>query len=297
MYDYMLGGRENFQADRSAAESVLRIFPETKQKVRENRAFLRRAVGYLSEQGIRQFLDIGSGLPTQDNVHEVAHEVNADAKVVYVDHDPVVVSHGNALLAKSEQVIVVQADFREPKALLGLPAIRQHLDFAEPVAVILLQVLHFVSDEEDPAGIVATFKDALCSGSFLVLGQLSGDDIPEDVLARAVQAYSSASGLWLRGKDQIRRLFDGFDLVEPGLTPEHAWRLGPGGAPEQLVTTGWVGVARKPLLIGPGGGVRRGGVIPFQLECADAVDHEAWQIGKAPARGEPQSRQPGRDLL
>jgi hypothetical protein len=285
MYDYMLGGRENFQADRSAAESVLRIFPETKQKVRENRAFLRRAVGYLSEQGIRQFLDIGSGLPTQDNVHEVAHEVNPGAKVVYVDHDPVVVSHGNALLAKSEQVIVVQADFREPKALLGLPPIRQHLDFAQPVAVILLQVLHFVSDEDDPEGIVAAFKDALCSGSFLVLGQLSGDDIPEDVRARAMQAYSSASGLWLRGKDQIGRLFDGFELVEPGLTPEHAWRPGPGGAPEQLMTTGWVAVARKPLLIGPGGGVRRGGAIPFQLERADAVDHEAWQIRKPPACG------------
>jgi hypothetical protein len=290
MYDYMLGGRENFQADRSAAESVLRVLPETKQKVRENRAFLRRAVGFLSEQGIRQFLDIGSGLPTQDNVHEVAHEVNADAKVVYVDHDPVVVSHGNALLAKSEQVIVVQADFRQPEALLGLSAIREHLDFAQPVAVILLQVLHFVSDEEDPAGIVAALKDAFCSGSFLVIGQISGDDIPEDVLARGLQAYSGASGLWLRGKDQILRLFDGFDLVEPGLTPEHAWRPGPGGAPERLVTTGWVGVARKPLLIGPG-------AIPFQLECADAVDHEAWQIGKPPAWGEPQSRQPGRDLL
>ena len=287
----MLGGRENFQADRSAAESVLRIFPETKQKVRENRAFLRRAVGYLSEQGIRQFLDIGSGLPTQDNVHEVAHEVNPDAKVVYVDHDPVVVSHGNALLAKSEQVIVVQADFREPQELLGLPAIRKHLDFAQPVAVILLQVLHFVSDEDDPARIVATFKDAFCSGSFLVLGQISGDDIPEDVRARAVQAYSSASGLWLRGKDQIQRLFDGFDLVEPGLTPEHAWRPGPGGAHERLATTGWVGVARKPLLIGPGDAV------PFQLEGADAVDHEAWQIEKPPAWREPQSRQPGRDLL
>ena len=244
----MLGGRENFQADRSAAESVLRVLPETKQKVRENRAFLRRAVGFLSEQGIRQFLDIGSGLPTQDNVHEVAHEVNADAKVVYVDHDPVVVAHGNALLAKSEQVIVVQADFRQPQELLSLSAIREHLDFAKPVAVILLQVLHFVSDEEDPAGIVAAFKDALCSGSFLVIGQVSGDDIPADVLARGLQAYSSASGLWLRGNDQIQRLFDGFDLVEPGLTPEHAWRPGPGGAPERLVTTGWVGVARKPLL-------------------------------------------------
>jgi hypothetical protein len=252
MYDYMLGGRENFQADRSAAESVLRVLPETKQKVRENRAFLRRAVGFLSEQGIRQFLDIGSGLPTQDNVHEVAHEVNPDAKVVYVDYDPVVVSHGNALLAKSEQVIVVEADFRQPQELLGLPAIRKHLDFAQPVAVILLQVLHFVSDEDDPAGIVAAFKDAFCSGSFLVIGQISGEDIPEDVLARGVQAYSSASGLWLRGKDQIQCLFDGFDLVEPGLTPEHAWRPGPGGAPERLVTTGWVGVARKPLLIGPG---------------------------------------------
>ena len=212
----MLGGRENFQADRNAAESVLKVLPEVRQSVRDNRAFLRRAVRYLSEQGISQFLDIGSGLPTQDNVHEIAHEANPDAKVAYVDRYPVVVSHGNALLAKSEQVIVVPADLRQAKALLCLPSVREHLDFTQPVAVIFLQVLHFVADDDDPAGIVAVFKDAVRSGSYLVIGHVTEDHMPEHVAARAVTTYRRANDVWPRGKDQILRLFDGFDLVRAG---------------------------------------------------------------------------------
>jgi SAM-dependent methyltransferase len=247
MYDYMLGGRENFQADRDAADSLLRVLPVVKRTVRDSRAFLSRVVSYLSEQGITQFLDIGSGLPTQENVHEVAHLVNPDARVAYVDRDPIVVSHGNALLAKSKQVIVVQADFRQAGELLSLPDVREHFDFAQPVAVLLLQVLHFVSDKEDPARIVAAFKDALCPGSYLVIAHVTGDHLPNDVHARALATYRKASDIWPRGKDQIWRLFDGFDLVEPGLTPEHLWHQGPDGAPERETPTGWVGVARKPL--------------------------------------------------
>jgi hypothetical protein len=249
MYDYMLGGRENFQADRDAAESLLRVLPEAKQTVRDNRAFLCRAVRYLSEQGISQFLDIGSGLPTQENVHEVAHQANPQARVAYVDRDPVVVSHGNALLAKSKQVIVVQADLRQTEALLNLAQIQEHFDFTEPVAVLLLQVLHFVSDDEDLAGIVATLKDALCSGSYLVIAHVSGDQVPAVVQDRAVAAYRRGNALWPRSKDEVGRLFDGFDLVEPGLAREHAWRPGPDGAPERPMPIGWAGVARKPLLI------------------------------------------------
>jgi SAM-dependent methyltransferase len=247
MYDYLLGGRENFQADRDAADSLLRVLPEVKQTVRDNRAFLYRVVRYLSEQGIDQFLDIGSGLPTQQNVHEVAHLANPRARVAYVDLDAVVVSHGNALLTKSQHVIVVRADFRQAKALLSLPEIREHLDFARPVAVILLQVLHFVSDVDDPAAIVAAFRDALCPGSYLVIGHVSGDQVPDHIHARALAIYRRASEFWPRSKDEIRRLFDGFELLEPGLTPEHAWRPGPSGPPARTRPTGWAGVARKPL--------------------------------------------------
>lgn len=246
MYDYMLGGRENFQADRDAVESLLGVLPELRETVRDNRAFLCRVVRYLAGQGIGQFLDIGSGLPTQENVHEIAHRVNPHAKVAYVDSDPVVVSHGNALLAKSQQVTVVQADFRQAEALLGRPEIREHLDFAQPIAVLLNQILHFVPDEDDPAGIVAAFKKELCSGSYLVIGHVTGDHLPRDVHAKSLAAYRKANDLWPRGKDEIHRFFDGFDLVEPGLVPEHAWRPRLGQAPERLMPVNWAGVAVKP---------------------------------------------------
>jgi hypothetical protein len=247
MYDYMLGGRENFQADRDAAGRLLEQIPEIRDAVRDNRAFMRRAVRYLAEQGISQFLDIGAGLHTENTVHDAAHEVSQDAKVAYADRDALVISHGNALLAKSKQVIVVQADLREPRALLGLPAIQRHLDFAKPVAVLLLQVLHFVPDGDDPEGIVAAFKDALCPGSYLVIGHVTGDHVPQDVTARVLATYKQANdSLWPRGKDQILRFFDGFDVVEPGLTPAFAWRPGPDGAPERTIASGWVGVGRKP---------------------------------------------------
>jgi SAM-dependent methyltransferase len=247
MYDYMLGGRENFQADRDAVDGILRALPEVRETVRDNRAFLRRAVRYLAEQGVSQFLDVGSGLPTQDNVHEIARETSPDARVAYVDRDPLVVSHGNALLAKSERVIVVQADLRQAKALVTLPPVCGHLDFSAPVAVILLQVLHFVPGGDDPAAIVAAFKDALCPGSYLVIGHLTADHAPGYLMTKAVATYSQASdSLWPRTRSQILDLFSGFDLVEPGLTPEYAWRAEPGGPADRKMIGTLVGVARKP---------------------------------------------------
>jgi SAM-dependent methyltransferase len=246
MHDYLLGGRENFQADRNAVESLLKLLPDLKQTVRDNRAFLRRVVLYLAEQGIGQFLDVGSGLPTQENVHEIAHRVNPDAKVAYVDHDPIVVSHGNALLAKSKQVVVVSADFRQARALLDLPSVKEHLDLTRPVAVILLQVLHYIADDDDVARIVAAFKDALCPGSYLVIGQATEDHVPQQLAARVLATYRRSGDLWPRSEEQVRRLFHGFELIEPGLTPGHAWRPGSSGAPKRQAPTGWVGVARKP---------------------------------------------------
>lgn len=245
MYDYMLGGRENFQADRDAAERILRLVPGIRQMVLDNRAFLRRAVRYLRRQGISQFLDIGTGLPSQNNVHEVAHESDPGARVAYVDRDPVVVSHGNALLAKSPQVIVAKADLRQPQDLLC--QVGGHLDFSKPVAVLLLHVLNFIADDDDPAAIVTALKEAICPGSYLVIGHVTADGFSGDIEARARATYDHANDrLWPRGRDQVLRFFDGFSLVEPGLTHVHDWRAESATARGRDVSAAWVGVARKP---------------------------------------------------
>ena len=171
IYDYWLGGKDNFEADRVAAEKVLTQMPGQRRSAVENRRFLRRAVRFLTaEAGIDQFLDIGVGLPTQGAVHEVAHEINPRSHVAYVDYDPVVVAHGNALLATPDQSVVVQADIRRPDELLANPVIRGHLDFGRPVAILLLAIMHFVTDEDDPAAVAASLRDAAGAG------QLPGAD-------------------------------------------------------------------------------------------------------------------------
>ena len=176
MHHYLLGGRETFQADRVAAERALAALPAMRTSAIASRQFLRRAVTFLAaEAGIDQFLDIGPGLPAKGAVHEVAHEVNPRARVVYADYDPIVVSHGTAMLAHSDQSVVVQADLRQPDALLQVPAVRQHLDFDRPVALLLLAIVHFVSDADDPAGIIARLRDALPPGSYLALTHVSAD--------------------------------------------------------------------------------------------------------------------------
>ena len=247
VYDYLLDGKDNFESDRLAAEHLISLVPGVRETVAENRQFLRRAVRYLAQDaGIDQFLDVGVGLPTQGAVHEVAHEVNPAARVAYVDYDPVVVLHGGVLLTEPDRSVVVRGDVRDPAALLADPVIRQHLDFSRPVAVILLAIMHFVADADDPYGIVATLRDALPAGSYLVLEHVSVDEIPADVVERAVALYSQASEpLAPRTREQVTRFFDGFDLVEPGIAREYAWRPDPFTDVAGKLSLGWAGVGRK----------------------------------------------------
>lgn len=247
VYDYLLGGKDHFEADRVAAQHLVSLVPGVRETVAENRQFLRRAVRYLTQDaGIDQFLDVGVGLPTQGAVHEVAHEVNPAARVAYVDYDPVVVLHGSALLAEPDKSVVVRGDVRDPAALLADPMLTQHLDFSRPVAVILLAIMHFVTDADDPYSIVTTIRDALPAGSYLVLAHVSVDEVPEDAVERAVALYRRASEpLTPRTRKEIARFFDGFDLVEPGIVREYAWRPGPSADLSRKVSLGWVGVGRK----------------------------------------------------
>jgi len=265
MYDYYLGGKDNFPADRRAADEVLAIVPEVPALSEEGRAFLRRAVRYLAgEAGIRQFVDLGAGLPTQGNTHEVAQAVAPAARVVYVDNDPVVVTHGQALLA-TDNTVMVHADLREPDAILRHPLVRETIDFDQPVAVLLLSILHFIRDEEDPAGIVARFRDAIAAGSYLVLSHGSADVWPE-LAERVARVYArSTAPLVTRSRIEIEDLFEGFELVEPGLVRAGHWRPDLEPAPEPAsddsdpddsdpdatagrteIFSGWAGVGRKP---------------------------------------------------
>jgi hypothetical protein len=248
MYHHYLGGRETFQADRDAAEQVLAALPAVRAAAVATREFIARVVRYLvDEAGIDQFLDLGMGLPAKHVVHEVARRVNPAARVAYVDYDPVVVSHGNAMLAKPGVAIVVKADMRRPAELLAMPEIRAHLDFRRPIAVLLVSVLHFIADADDPHAIVATIRDGLVPGSYLALSHASADFASDGaVVRRILAAYEKTNApLWSRDRDAVLRLFDGFDLVEPGLVPYPQWRPVPG---TEDVTgsadVGWGGVGR-----------------------------------------------------
>jgi hypothetical protein len=248
MYDYYLGGKDNFEADRVAAEKVLAQMPGQRRSALENRRFLRRAVGFLTaEAGIDQFLDIGVGLPTQGAVHEVAHEINPRSRVAYVDYDPVVVAHGNALLATPDQSVVVAEDIRRPRELLANPVIRAHLDFDRPVAVLVLAIFHFVPDEDDPAAITACLREALAPGSYLVLTHVCRELLPDKAAAaRAKDVYQKAGQpIQARSTEEIRGFFGDFELVEPGLVPKHAWRQETGAAVEDPSDISLGAVARK----------------------------------------------------
>jgi hypothetical protein len=249
MYDYYLGGKDNFEADRVAADEIIRLVPLARDEAMSNRKFLRLAVRYLAtEAGIDQFLDIGVGLPTQGAVHQVAHEVNPAAHVAYIDYDPVVVSHASALLAKSDGSIAVRGDLREPALILNDPVVRGHLDFGRPVAVMLVAILHFVSDDDDPAGIIATIRNALAPGSYLVVSHVvhGAGGTPEKVSERVYEIYNQSSErLAGRSPEQIARLLDGFELIEPEVMARHA-RFTEQGAAATLSPLGWRVLARKP---------------------------------------------------
>jgi hypothetical protein len=227
MYDYYLGGKDNFAVDREAAEQVLKAAPEVRILARENRAFLGRAVRFLTaEAGIRQFIDVGTGLPTQGNVHEIAQSIAPDARVVYIDNDPIVRAHAKALLAGDGTTAVVEADMREPQAILGHPDLRRLIDFDAPVAVLFMSVLHFVTDEEDPYGMVAAFRDASAPGSHLALSHITAPEKNADAAEAAADVYKAkaTSPAILRSRKEIRALFDGYDLVEPDLVYLPQWR-------------------------------------------------------------------------
>ncbi|MEW9527479.1 SAM-dependent methyltransferase [Microbispora sp. NPDC049125] len=226
MYDYYLGGKDNFASDRQAAEKIIEILPNLRDVARENREFLIRTVGYLSEQGIRQFLDIGAGLPTQRNVHQVAQELAPESRIVYVDNDPIVLVHARALLAENDRVVVVDADVRDPAALLAHPDVRAHLDFSRPLAVLLLGVLHFIPDDDEAMGIVATLKAALPDGGHLVISHGSLGELSEEQESEGRQVFSRTSvpGTTSRSYAQVLAFFEGLDVLEPGVVPLQDWR-------------------------------------------------------------------------
>jgi SAM-dependent methyltransferase len=224
MYDYALGGSHNFAVDREAVERVEAIMPGSSLVAHANRGFLRRAVRFCLDEGIRQFLDLGAGIPTVGSLHEVAQARIPGARVVYVDVDPVAVAHGRAILADNPYATALAGDVRKAGELLADPAVTTVLDLSQPVAVLLIAVLHFIPDEDDPAAIVAGIRDRLAPGSFLALSHGCRDDSP-DVAEQVKQAYrSTATPLALRTRAQIEQMLTGFDLVEPGLAWVTGWR-------------------------------------------------------------------------
>jgi hypothetical protein len=253
IYDYLLGGKDNYLADREVAEQLVAIAPVALDVVRDNRAFLRRVVRFLTrEAGIRQFIDLGSGLPTQGNVHEIAQAIAPDARVVYVDNDAMVVTHSRALLA-GDNTIAIQADLREPDVILGHPEVRELIDFDQPVALLLVAILHFIPDDQDPLGIVARFRDALPNGSYLAISHGTRDiparpDIPAEVMAemgaRVERLYQQTTAFMVtRTRAQVGRFFDGFELLDPGLVEIQLWR--PGDESSMLPGGFYGGVGRR----------------------------------------------------
>jgi S-adenosyl methyltransferase len=248
VYDALLGGKDNFATDREAALALTAAIPGAPRAARDNRAFLRRAVRYLAaDAGISQFLDIGTGLPTQDNVHEIAQAVNPDARIVYADNDPVVVSHARAVLAKTPGVVAVDGDVQYPRELITRREVRATLDFSQPLAVLLIAVLHFLNDMYSPWSAVKAITDRLAPGSYLVISHVTGDQIPAGAAARAREIYRGAlvQGA-ARSRADIARFFDGLDLIPPGLADVAAWRSGRSNSPAARPVLFWAGVGRKP---------------------------------------------------
>jgi hypothetical protein len=225
IYSYLLGGKDYYAADRQAAEQLLRLIPDVLAAARENREFLGRSVRYLAGQGVAQFIDIGTGLPAPGNVHEVALALNPDARVVYVDNDAVVASHGRALLERPDQVAFLHEDLRDPLAILRGAVQTGLIDLAEPLAVLMLATMHFVGDEDDPPGLCAQFIRAVVPGSYLALTHITADEVDEMISREAVKVYAEGSDpIYPRGRAEVAAMFDSLELVEPGLVSAAAWR-------------------------------------------------------------------------
>jgi hypothetical protein len=224
LYDYLLGGSHNFEVDRRQAERILEVAPQTRMIAQQNRAFLRRAVEFMVGAGVRQFLDLGSGIPTAGNVHEIAERVVPDIKVVYVDLDPVAVAHSRRILTGNPNTRVVQADLTDAENILRHPDVCGLLDFDRPVAILLLSVLHAIEDDDHPYDAVATLGARACPGSYLAVSHAVAED--EDDTMMSIQRVGRAGGMrgQLRNRAEVARFFTGLDLVEPGLVWPAAWR-------------------------------------------------------------------------
>ncbi|WP_116210680.1 SAM-dependent methyltransferase [Streptomyces olivoreticuli] len=259
IYDYYLGGSHNFEVDREAGRRAIDAFPGLPKVMQANRAFMRRAVRYAVGRGVTQFLDIGSGIPTFGNVHEIAQHADPGAHVVYVDHDPVAVAHSRAVLAGNERAAIASADLRAPRDILDGEEVGRLLDLRRPVALLLVAVLHFMEDREDPWGAVAELRDALAPGSLLILTHATTDSGPikPEEGERVEGVYRGVgSPLLMRSHAEVARFFDGFEMVEPGLVPMPMWRpeapaKGPGGGAgstddDPAMYVGFAGVGRKP---------------------------------------------------
>lgn len=246
MYDYLLGGKDNYAADRAAIDAQLQIYPDVAFAARANRAFLGRAVRYLTaEAGIRQFLDIGTGIPASNNTHEVAQSVAPGCRVVYVDYDPVVLLHAQALLTSSTQGALdyIDADLRDPQKLLAQAA--RTLDFSRPVAVMLIAILHLIGDQDDPGGIIKQLMAAVPAGSYLALSQVASD-IEAEQMAEAAKRYNRLARETQRHRShaEVTRFFDGLELLDPGVVPVPQWR--PASEIEAAAHSAmWGGVALK----------------------------------------------------
>jgi hypothetical protein len=249
MYDYYLGGRDNYEVDRAAAEQVIQMVPDARPSARGNRDFMQRAVRTVVRAGVRQILDIGTGIPTSPNTHEIAREVDPGVRVAYVDNDPIVAAHAGARLTNTGNAGFLLADAREPEAILNHSVVRDLIDFDEPVALMLVAVIHFINDEEDPAGILATLTKALPKGSHLILTHSTGDFHQHLYEGEVTQLYKNATAsLTVRSHDEILPFFDGFELLDPGLVQAPLWRPD-GEAPDveelrRVAFYGGVGVKR-----------------------------------------------------
>lgn len=248
VYDFYLGGSHNFDADRTFAQDVLAVLPDMPRVAQENRAFLRRAVRDLCAAGIDQFLDLGSGIPTVGNVHEVARAINPDVRVAYVDHDPVAVTHSTRLLGTDDRVGVIAGDLRKPEAVLADPAVLERIDLSRPVAVLLVSVLHFVADDQRPAEFISRYLDAIAPGSHLVISHATTDGTAGAAVAQGLyNRQRTPNPMRMRSRDEVAALFGGLELLDPGLVRIPQWRPdAPDDVPSDVEAyPGYAGVARS----------------------------------------------------
>jgi O-methyltransferase involved in polyketide biosynthesis len=248
LYDYLLGGFHNFAADRELGDGIEKFYPQVRVSTVAQRAFVRRAIGFLVDQGIDQFLDIGSGLPTAGNVHQIAQAADPNAHVVYVDNDPVVLAHSQILLQDDPNTTLICVDLRDTDAILSHQAVVDLFDFSRPLAVTLNAVLHYITDDAQAQAAVRGLIDPLVPGSYAVISHISYDGAAQEVLEQGREFYRAAADIRVRTREQIRQFFAGLELVEPGLVRAPLWR--PEGPDDVLLEhpqhwIGFVGVGRK----------------------------------------------------